>query len=538
MANSVLKRRLKQYHKPWTTQQRVLDEGSTKRFSQKQATAIQKNICTENTKHAERINTTEPLRGGTMPVLQITFDDRSKSSPVSSLSCLSQESRVISSHHDHGQNSWINLWNEWGEVSKEGTNLTKTTTDSYVSSLSDSASISESSSQHEYEVFDEIPFGYDGIYENIYSTTGSKEACIPKEISVCVSIARNSAFPQRNQPFLQTSSSFLAQLDPPLPLEPEKQKKNSVSLLKQFRPFSDSPSVNSFKKLDKKCEDLYQVDASKRKEIQHENSPKLLEDIGVNLLARKESLFKDVKKHVRRRPLKSELDVKMHPIKGQESTVQKDSLEQNSNFILPPQDLDHKFVYEDINGGVEVLMVKKAPTPTRQDLICGLKTKASENERKHRSNKKKGVRSLAVALAGRLKKMTVSSGPPNILGMHINSADDDALSSVSSKSTRNYCFIADDRSADQYTSPGIALGALTTAANGSGSRNFRQALKSDNAHKINLSNPEELEVEYRKREATARSTDLWDSDQMFVHDLEGDDLGFLEGTMLSGKSSF
>lgn len=533
MANSVLKRRLKHYHKPWATQQRVLDEGSTKRFSRKHETAIQKNICTEN-KHTERINTTEPLRGGTMPVVQVTFDDRSKRSPVSSLSCLSQESRVISSHQDHGQNSWINLWNEWGEVSKEGTNLTKTTTDSYVSSLSDSASISESSSQHEYELLDEIPYGYDGIHENMYSTTGSREACIPKEISVCVSIARNSAFPQQNQPFSQISSSFLAQLDPPLPLEPEKQKKNSVSLLKQFRPFSESPSVNSFKKLEKKCKDLHQVDASKRKDTQHENSAKLLEDEGVNLLARKESLFKDVKKHVRRRPLKSELDVKMHPITGKES-IKKESLEQKSNFILPPQDLDHKFMYEDINGGVEVLMVKKAPTPTRQDLICGLKTKASENGHKHRSNKKNGLRSLAVALAGRLKKMTVSSGPPNILCMRINSANDDALSSVSSKSTGNYCFIADDRSADQNTAHGIAF---AIAANGSESRHFRQALKSDNAHRINLSNPEELEVEYRRREATARSTDLWDSNQMFVHDLEGDDLGFLEGTMLSGKSSF
>jgi len=76
-------------------------------------------------------------------------------------------------------------------------------------------------------------------------------------------------------------------------------------------------------------------------------------------------------------------------------------------------------------------------------------------------------------------------------------------------------------------------------------------------HRVNVTNPEELEVEYdsvlpssrrtngnqqvrefpRRRENSALSSNLWES-QMYVHDLEGDNLGFLEDRSAYSKSSF
>jgi hypothetical protein len=600
MATPAFKRRSQQHSpKTWAKHQ-VFDEDQAKRLLQ------------PTSQNNYRFSDGEPRkvflsRGGSMnitrdPINPLPFDfvscnDVYDRSPVSSLSCPdSPENHASSKHHEEGQNSWINLWNDWGGFSKEGTYLTKSTTHSDVSSLSDSSSSSsETPSCYEFERYKKIPTERVSHYKNakhiaqlMNSSADRREAIIPKEvyfmshtevkIAECNNILlmkdsggedsylqslSNEALMKGKTAVLsrgvQERSRHVEYTDKPPPQETQTPYFNGRN---QFTPVLKNSSRKIFgghnlddsnmDQMNKRKQSLFdKIEIEKYEGLKSNgNMPKALE-------CRKETTFKDVKKHVRRRFLKSGKTLEGLS-NDEEDRIRNTPLHINSNSNLPHQELNQNYLYEESNGGVEVLILKKEDESSQvpqtqqcykraEDHLYSLDAKANKPPPKPHHHKRIGVKSLGVAMTKLFDKMKMSDVPTKVLFAHMESPFDDSVSSISSGCSVES--LIDDYDSSYHVAQAPRVGRVPPQRTDSGT-SFECTV-----HRVNVTNPEELEVEYdsilpkratngqhfqpqvQRRESSAVANNIWGS-QMFVHDLEGDNLGFLEDKSAMTKSSF
>lgn len=540
-----------------------------------------------------------------VPLEFVAFHGPYDRSPVSSITCPDSPEFYAGAKHQQAQNdTWALLWNEWGEVSKEGTYLTKSTTHSDVSSLSDSSSSSsESSSLCEFDNYQNTQSK--GIFHNtnkntkyipqpVYSSSNREGVFIPREIYF-ISHAKphycenNTINPTRSDAAVG-EDSFLQSVS----MEALRKGKNSAlpsNFQERYRidtieptPIEPPTRVNVFPPMDQFAPVLKN---SSRKVFggqinllggQQNNSNRWNEPLNASIdieknsgehpngkmldavVCRRESPFKDVKKHVRRRLLRG---TKMVEERSNDEEEQMKRIPQHENYHskLSQENMDQNYLYEESNGGVEVLIFKNesrsiqhgSQDPQMQQCGNGTRgefSRADISAPKKPRHKLKGAKSLGVAMTKLFEKIKLSDVPSKVSFIPMESCFDNAVSSISSG------YSGDDLINDYESSYRVAQDSHI------GGRVPPQKVQSVpsyecTVHRVNVTNPEELEVEYdsvlpsygrtngnpqarefvRRRELSAVSSTLWES-QMYIHDLEGDNMGFLEDRSSHSKSSF
>jgi hypothetical protein len=525
----------------------------------------------------------------------VSFNEICDRSPVSSITCPdSPEIHAGVKYQETQKNSWALLWNEWGEVSKEGTYLTKSTTHSDVSSLSDSSSSSsETSSYREYgnyrntqteAIFHHTNKNSKYISQPVYSSFNREDVFIPKEICF-ISHGRpqisenNKIHPSKSDvggedSFLQSVSMealrkgknsalprnfqerYIVDTIEPPPLEPPT-RVNVFSPTNQFTPVLKNSSRKMFGGQSNLGvhEPLYASIDIEIKEGEHPNGK-----IPNDLECRRENPFKDVKKHVRRRLIKGTKMVEEGNY-DEEKQMRRIPRHNNKHLNHSQENMNQNYLYEESNGGVEVLIFKNesgsiqhgSQAPQSQQCGNGIGGQFSEgdvnaaNPSKKPRHKRIGVKSLGVAMTKLFEKMKLSDVPSKVSFVSMESPFDHAVSSISSGED-----LINDYESSYRAVQDSHLGSRIHPQQADAVASYECTV-----HRVNVTNPEELEVEYdsvlpssrrtngnqkvrefpRRRENSALSSNLWES-QMYVHDLEGDNLGFLEDRSAYSKSSF